>query len=402
MIGAVEAVDATERVARVSWQEHKEFVTFVDDGRVTCLLEDGLTQQITESPESLGVHEHPVYDLRRLPTGRPFQAGDFVMIRWTMLTKIAEAHSDSCKCCPCVMVLQGQSLDEIDWLGHIMERSKDGKFLVRFGAMEKVRDRLLPLETLSFALNLKDYELELADAEHEECDPEESNLEDSSQDVEMGDDHHEDSNGGLHSSDIISDENETKESPIAIIPSGIHATTDDESTKDTARSDAPTTARDDDRAALVSEISTEIDDAGMQIDSHSLQKHESCSTNGPESCILLEGAPADDHAYLDYAADMNPRRMKRIMKEHAILEKSLPSGIFVRSWESRLDLFRVLILGPDGTPYEHCPFLFDIILDKNFPQEPPTAYFHHASDANDQINPNLYLDGNICLSLLNT
>jgi ubiquitin-conjugating enzyme E2 O len=94
--------------------------------------------------------------------------------------------------------------------------------------------------------------------------------------------------------------------------------------------------------------------------------------------------------------------MRRIGKEHKILSTSLPPNIFVRTWESRLDLLRVLIIGPNDTPYEYAPFVIDFHIPSTYPQTPPEAFFHSWTNGNGPVNPNLYEDGKICLSLLGT
>jgi ubiquitin-conjugating enzyme E2 O len=94
--------------------------------------------------------------------------------------------------------------------------------------------------------------------------------------------------------------------------------------------------------------------------------------------------------------------MRRIGKEHKILRGSLPPGIFVRTWESRLDLLRILMIGPNDTPYEYAPFVIDMHLPSSYPQTPPEAFFHSWTNGNGPVNPNLYEDGKICLSLLGT
>jgi ubiquitin-conjugating enzyme E2 O len=43
----------------------------------------------------------------------------------------------------------------------------------------------------------------------------------------------------------------------------------------------------------------------------------------------------------------------------------------VRAFEDRCDLLRALIIGPSGTPYEGCPFVFDLQLPADFPASPP-------------------------------
>ena len=41
-------------------------------------------------------------------------------------------------------------------------------------------------------------------------------------------------------------------------------------------------------------------------------------------------------------------------------------------------------------------------MDPSFPHEPPRAFFHSWTDGSGPVNPNLYEDGKICLSLLGT
>lgn len=128
--------------------------------------------------------------------------------------------------------------------------------------------------------------------------------------------------------------------------------------------------------------------------------------NGPPQYELLDAQLPLDHRYMlessDHTESHNPKRLKRIQKEHSVLANSLPQGIYVRSWESRLDLFRVLFVGPVGTPYELAPLLIDFWFPPQFPQKPPVASFHSWTDGQGPINPNLYENGKICLSLLNT
>ncbi|KAF9127721.1 hypothetical protein BGW39_005675 [Mortierella sp. 14UC] len=123
-----------------------------------------------------------------------------------------------------------------------------------------------------------------------------------------------------------------------------------------------------------------------------------------KSFAVLEETPVDHH-FLQSSHDVQQTDrawLKRIAKEHAILSSSLPDGIRVRAFEDRMDLLRVLIQGPDHTPYRNALFLFDFILPSQFPSQPPIAFFHSWTGGIGRINPNLYEDGNVCLSLLNT
>ncbi|KAG0319887.1 hypothetical protein BGZ99_004862 [Dissophora globulifera] len=123
-----------------------------------------------------------------------------------------------------------------------------------------------------------------------------------------------------------------------------------------------------------------------------------------QSFTVLDHTPADHH-FLGQQEDSpygDKAWIKRIAKEHAILTTSLPDGIRVRAFEDRMDLLRVMIQGPDHTPYRNALFLFDFKLTSQFPSQPPLAFFHSWTGGIGRINPNLYEDGNVCLSLLNT
>lgn len=123
----------------------------------------------------------------------------------------------------------------------------------------------------------------------------------------------------------------------------------------------------------------------------------------PDSFAVLESDPPSDHRFHSIpASEASGVRIKRIRKEYEILGSSLPPGIFVRSWESRIDLFRVLIIGPQGTPYEYAPFVIDFHFPESYPTTPPASFFHSWTNGLGMINPNLYEDGKICLSILGT
>ncbi|CAH1793495.1 unnamed protein product [Owenia fusiformis] len=89
-----------------------------------------------------------------------------------------------------------------------------------------------------------------------------------------------------------------------------------------------------------------------------------------------------------------------VRKEMKLLCTSLPSGIFVRGFDERMDIFSVMIYGPEHTPYEDGLFFFDVMLPADYPESPPL--FHYLSYCNDRLNPNLYEDGKVCVSLLGT
>src|SRR5687767_11215545 len=61
--------------------------------------------------------------------------------------------------------------------------------------------------------------------------------------------------------------------------------------------------------------------------------------------------------------------------------------------------FQVCILGPTSTPLFLTVLQFDLQLPCDYPHSPPLMHFHSRGH---RMNPNLYVDGGICLSLLGT
>ncbi|MED6174159.1 hypothetical protein PIB30_066311 [Stylosanthes scabra] len=90
---------------------------------------------------------------------------------------------------------------------------------------------------------------------------------------------------------------------------------------------------------------------------------------------------------------------KNIMREWKILSNGLPDSIYVRVYENRIDLMRAVIIGAAGTPYHDGLFFFDIAFPPNYPAQPPKV---HYLSCGFKLNPNLYHNGEVCLSLINT
>lgn len=91
---------------------------------------------------------------------------------------------------------------------------------------------------------------------------------------------------------------------------------------------------------------------------------------------------------------------RTVSKELKLLRSSLPPGIWVKGYEDRMDLYSVMLRGPEKTPYEDGLFLFDFQLSADYPTAPPLC--HYISYCSDRLNPNLYEDGKVCVSLLGT
>ncbi|XP_048449368.1 (E3-independent) E2 ubiquitin-conjugating enzyme UBE2O-like, partial [Rhincodon typus] len=116
---------------------------------------------------------------------------------------------------------------------------------------------------------------------------------------------------------------------------------------------------------------------------------------------VLESVP-DSHAFkkMEFQPADSKKFFNTVRKEMALLATALPDGIMVKTFEDRMDLFSALIKGPTRTPYDDGLFLFDIQLPNVYPAVPPL--FRYISQCSGRLNPNLYDNGKVCVSLLGT
>lgn len=68
----------------------------------------------------------------------------------------------------------------------------------------------------------------------------------------------------------------------------------------------------------------------------------------------------------------------------------------------RVDHVVALVMGPPGTPYHCGNFLVELRFPPSYPNEPPRCRFLSSDNGRVRMNPNLYADGKICLSILGT
>ncbi|KAJ7492154.1 hypothetical protein FB451DRAFT_1217166 [Mycena latifolia] len=97
-----------------------------------------------------------------------------------------------------------------------------------------------------------------------------------------------------------------------------------------------------------------------------------------------------------------PKNRLHLVKELATMATSLPPGIFVRVDEVRNDVIKIMIAGPDDTPYSGGLFEFDCFMPLTYPATPPLMHLRTTGGGTVRFNPNLYNCGKVCLSLLGT
>ncbi|ORX79510.1 hypothetical protein BCR32DRAFT_294424 [Anaeromyces robustus] len=120
--------------------------------------------------------------------------------------------------------------------------------------------------------------------------------------------------------------------------------------------------------------------------------------------ILLDDPPENHHFIDNENGILSKHFYKTIMKEHKLLSTELPEegDIIVAAFSSRLELLRAIIFGPKDTIYEGAVFMFDICIPGDYPHSPPSVHYYSLTVGMGKLNPNLYEDGKVCLSLLGT
>jgi ubiquitin-protein ligase len=95
--------------------------------------------------------------------------------------------------------------------------------------------------------------------------------------------------------------------------------------------------------------------------------------------------------------------IKRIMKDIIALTKHplTSHGIHTINDEDTLGKVYVLMIGPEDTPYEDGFFFFQIDLPDTYPIDPPKVKYL-TQGGKIRFNPNLYVSGKVCLSIINT
>ncbi|KAF2718232.1 hypothetical protein K431DRAFT_287857 [Polychaeton citri CBS 116435] len=367
-VGVIQKVNGAERMATIQWCPRAMLQYSSDpdgDASYRTLVSNVVHQAAGE------VHELSLYDIEA-PGEMNVRRGDIVLLA---------SHED--------------------WLGEIVDTSLDGTLTVRLGAAKEVRDIVVNREQCVVAVRSDDSDLPGNDPMGA---------------LNAGMDSFQDGLGGWDTdgssdSDYTYDEESDKEARAIYEDENGDPMDEDDVEDPDWESD------DEDDDTRMQEPGTETPPTSHPPTPEREGKGEQVPKPGimgePDESLprydILDTTIPDDHHYKDTDSSSEAVHMKRTQKEHRILRSpnNLPPGVFIRTWESRLDLLRVLLIGPEETPYYGAPFVIDFHLGTNFPTEPPRAFFHSWSGEGGlggvgRVNPNLYEDGKICLSLLGT
>lgn len=429
-VGVVQSTDSIERIAKVRWFENPDVFIAGEDQSV--LLSDSDLGPISNHICEVSLYDvvaYPALTKRRgdivlmvpqaangamlaqspsttrflidsIRNGIAMGAGGFSLMRRPVEAALQALRGRATEYTTSLQNGEIEhSPDIIDWFGEVVGLGLDGKLTVRLGALPEARDVQVSVDRVIVAASGDDASFSGSDDGEDESAT-------SDEDVSMSTASH-----GYDSDEVIETTVEYEGG------SRLDADHDDEmwatDDEDASFIDTPALKIDPDELASTAsddlEDSTEVledrSSASRLVDGwHSIGSEVRFSNYStmPPQFFVLDGPAPSDHHYSASPTNHSGSLIRRIVKEHKIMQNSLPDGIFVRTWESRLDLLRVLIVGPRNTPYELAPFVMDFHFSADFPKVPPDAFFHSWTGGIGRINPNLYEDGKICLSLLGT
>ena len=97
--------------------------------------------------------------------------------------------------------------------------------------------------------------------------------------------------------------------------------------------------------------------------------------------------------------------MRRILRDIAATEANKElleaQGIYYMYDDADVTTGTALLIGQPGTPYDGGFFFFSIVFPADYPFAPP-AVRTLTQDGRTRFNPNMYIEGKVCLSILNT
>ena len=84
-----------------------------------------------------------------------------------------------------------------------------------------------------------------------------------------------------------------------------------------------------------------------------------------------------------------------------VMELDPSAGMFWNCDEADMTHGWAIVCACEDTPYHGGAFCFEVRFPDNYPFEPP-VFTYLTNDGRTRFNPNLYKNGKVCLSLLNT
>jgi ubiquitin-protein ligase len=109
------------------------------------------------------------------------------------------------------------------------------------------------------------------------------------------------------------------------------------------------------------------------------------------------------YSIMENTGIINGKNIRRLVHDvKTIITNPLTSnGIYYVHSDINMYKGYALIIGPTDTPYEDGFYLFEFIFPTDYPYSPPSLKYC-TSDGATRFNPNLYRNGKVCVSILNT
>lgn len=98
---------------------------------------------------------------------------------------------------------------------------------------------------------------------------------------------------------------------------------------------------------------------------------------------------------------MSEINIQRLAKDIKNIMRDPIENIYYQHDDENILKGYALIIGPKNTPYENGYYLFEFIFPEEYPFLPPTIKYY-TNDGYTRFNPNFYICGKVCLSILNT
>ena len=95
--------------------------------------------------------------------------------------------------------------------------------------------------------------------------------------------------------------------------------------------------------------------------------------------------------------------IRRLLKDvkQIIKHPLTDNGVYYSHDEFNITKGYAMIVGPQDTPYFGGYYFFEFDFPYDYPYNPPKVTYH-TNDGFTRFNPNLYVNGKVCLSIINT
>jgi ubiquitin-protein ligase len=125
--------------------------------------------------------------------------------------------------------------------------------------------------------------------------------------------------------------------------------------------------------------------------------------NSSNSNLNSNTKPTQNQSNFPNSVVISKETIKRLANDVKQIMKNplTDQGIYYNHSEDDMLKGYAMIIGPSDTPYEYGYYLFQFDFLHNYPFSPPTVTYC-TNDGVNRFNPNLYKNGKVCVSILNT